>query len=204
MLSTLFANPLLFLVYAIGLVLAISIHEYAHAKAADTLGDPTPRSQGRLTINPLSHLDPLGTMALLFLGFGWGKPVMFDPYNLRNPRRDSALIAIAGPISNLLLATVLAIILRFFPLDILSSIFSVLIFLNIMLAIFNLVPIYPLDGEKILGGILSRDLYYEYTSIMRQYGTIILILMLLPIAGGNSPISLLISPIISFISSLLL
>jgi Zn-dependent protease len=205
MLQTLFSNPLLFLIWAIGLVLAISVHEYAHARAADQLGDPTPRSQGRLTLDPRAHLDPLGTLALLFLGFGWGRPVQFDPYNLRNPRRDSALIAIAGPISNLILATVLAISMRFIPNSyFLIPIFSVLVMMNISLAIFNLVPIYPLDGEKILGGILPPDLYHEYAMIMRQYGTIILIFMLLPIAGGHSPISTLISPVISFVSHLLL
>ncbi len=205
MLQTLFSNPLLFLIWAIGLILAISIHEYAHARAADQLGDPTPRSQGRLTIDPRAHLDPLGTLALLFLGFGWGRPVQFDPYNLRNPRRDSALIAIAGPISNILLAIVLSLIIKIFPIPyLLASIFSLLISLNITLAIFNLVPIFPLDGEKILGGILPPDLYREYTMIMRQYGTIILIFMLLPITGGTSPISALISPVISFISHLLL
>jgi Zn-dependent protease len=205
MFSLLFSSPILFLVWAFGLVLAITIHEYAHAVAADKLGDPTPRSQGRLTLNPLSHLDPLGTLALLFLGFGWGKPVMFDPYNLRNPRRDGALIAIAGPISNLLLATILALLLRFsaFP-DLFSAIISILIGMNITLAIFNLVPIFPLDGEKILGGILPTELYVEFSNIMRQYGTIILILMLIPIASGVSPISALISPVISFVTNLLL
>lgn len=205
MLQTLFSSPLLFLIWAIGLILAISIHEYSHARAADQLGDPTPRSQGRLTLDPRAHLDPLGTLALLFLGFGWGKPVMFDPYNLRSPRRDSALIAIAGPISNLLFALVLSLIMKFVPIfDVLSSIFSVLIMMNITLAIFNLVPVFPLDGEKILGGILPPDLYREYETIMRQYGTIILIFMLLPIAGGTSPISALISPVISFVAGLLL
>jgi len=205
MFQTLFSNPLLFLIWAVGLVLAISVHEYAHARAADQLGDPTPRSQGRLTLNPRAHLDPLGTLALLFLGFGWGKPVMFDPYNLRSPRRDSALIAIAGPISNLLFALVLSIIMKFVPgLGLLVSVFSIIIMMNISLAIFNLVPIFPLDGEKILGGILPPDLHREYEGIMRQYGTIILVLMLLPIAGGTSPISALISPIISFVSRLLL
>lgn len=205
MLQTLFSSPLLFLIWAFGLVLAISIHEYAHAVAADRLGDPTPRSQGRLTLDPRAHLDPLGTLALLFLGFGWGRPVMFDPYNLRSPRRDSALIAIAGPISNLLLALVLSLIIRFTPTPaLLDSIFYILISMNITLAIFNLVPIFPLDGEKILGGLLPSELYQEYAMIMRQYGTIILILMLLPIAGRVSPISALISPIISFVSHLLL
>lgn len=204
MLSTLFSNPLAFLVIAIGLVLAISIHEYAHAVAADHLGDPTPRAMGRLTLNPRAHLDPLGTLALLFLGFGWGKPVGFDPYNLRSPRRDSALIALAGPVSNLLFAFILSFVIKFFSGDILYTIGYVLISMNITLAIFNLVPVYPLDGEKILGGLLSPSLYREYALVMQQYGTIILILMLLPIAGGSSPISALISPVISWVTQILL
>lgn len=204
MLQTLFSNPLLFLIWAIGLILAISIHEYSHARAADTLGDPTPRAQGRLTLDPRAHLDPLGTLALIFLGFGWGRPVMFDPYNLRSPRRDSAFIALMGPISNLTFALVLSLIMRFLPgISSLRPVFSILILMNISLAIFNLVPVFPLDGEKILGGILPPTLYAEFESIMHQYGTIILVFMLLPI-GGTSPISVLISPIIAFVSSLLL
>ncbi len=204
MLSTLFTNPLLFLIWAISLVLAISVHEYAHAKAADTLGDPTPRSDGRLTLNPKAHLDPLGTLSLLFLGFGWGRPVGFDPYNLRNPKRDSALIALAGPVSNLLFALVLSLLLHFTLFPLLSDLLPILILMNISLAIFNLVPVYPLDGEKILFGLLPTETALEFSKIMQQYGTIILILMLLPIASGISPISALISPVISFVSGLLL
>lgn len=206
MLSTLFTNPLVFLIFAVGLILAISLHEYAHALVADRLGDPTPRSMGRLTLNPLAHLDPLGTLALLFLGFGWGKPVSFDPYNLRSPRRDSALIALAGPTSNLLFALALSLLLRFFGAQISPFAFLAgpLILMNVTLAVFNLVPVFPLDGEKILGGLLSPTLAHEYANIMRQYGTIILILMLLPISGGISPISALISPVIAWLARLLL
>lgn len=193
-----------FIVKALIFVVALTIHEFAHAYTADKLGDPTPRSYGRLTLNPLAHLDLLGTLAIIFIGFGWARPVPFDPYNLRNPRRDSMLIALAGPASNLILAVILSIVLRFIPLSLISTIISYLIIGNISLAVFNLIPVYPLDGEKILGGLLSPELYREYAQIMAQYGTIILVLMLLPIAGGISPISALISPVISFISNFLL
>ena len=206
MLQTLFASPLFFLVLAAGLVLAITIHEFAHAWMADRLGDPTPRSQARLTLDPRSHLDPLGTIALLVVGFGWGRLVQFDPYNLRNPLKDSAIIALAGPVSNIILAIILSVAMRFFGTDytLSSLLFTPLIVINISLAIFNLVPIYPLDGEKIASAILPHGLAREYATLMHQYGTIILILMLLPIAGGTSPISALISPIIAFVGALLL
>lgn len=204
MLGTFALNPFLFFVWAASLVIAITVHEFAHALAADRLGDPTPRVSKRLTLNPLAHLDPLGTVALLFIGFGWGKPVVFDPYNLRNPRRDAAIISLAGPVSNIILATGIAVLMRFIPFNIaLNSIFSLLIQLNVTLAVFNLVPVYPLDGEKILVGFLSPALAREYSLLMRQYGTFILIFLLLPM-GGTSAISALISPIISFISGLLL
>jgi len=204
MFTSLFSNPLGFFMWALALIIAITVHEFAHALVADKLGDPTARSQNRLTLNPLSHLDPLGTVALLFMGFGWGRPVPFDPYNLRNPRRDSALISLAGPTSNLLLAILLSLILKFIPLfPLLASLFSFLIALNIMLAIFNLVPVYPLDGEKILTGLLPASTAVEYSRVMRQWGTIILIFLILPM-GGSSPITALISPVISFVTHLLL
>ena len=193
-----------FVILAISLVIAITIHEFAHAWSADRLGDPTPRLQGRLTLNPLAHLDPLGTLALLIIRFGWGKPVQFDPYNLANPKRDSALISLAGPMSNLILAVLLSLALNYLALPyLLIPLFYSLISMNIVLAVFNLVPIYPLDGEKILSGLLPTQLAHEYQTIMRQYGTMILIFMLLPI-GGTSPIRALISPVISFVTSLLL
>lgn len=187
-----------FIYIATSLVIAITIHEYAHAWSADRLGDPTPRMQGRLT------LDPLGTLALFLIRFGWGKPVQFDPYNLTNPRRDSALISLAGPASNILLAIIISFLMHFFTIPyMLYALGHMLITYNVILAIFNLIPIYPLDGEKILAGLLPSHIATEYQSIMRQYGTMILIFMLLPI-GGTSPISALISPIISFVTSLLL
>ena len=192
------------LYFLFGLVIAIAIHEFAHAATADRLGDPTPRSQGRLTLNPLAHLDPVGTIMLLLFRFGWGKPVVFDPYNLAHPRRDTGIISFAGPISNLLLASLLSLGLRFLPLPLaLQPLLYITIFLNLTLAIFNLVPVYPLDGEKILAALLPRDLAYEYQAVMNRYGTFILIFLILPVFG-TSPIISLISPTITFLSRLLL
>ena len=192
------------LYFLFGLVIAITIHEFAHAATADRLGDPTPRSQGRLTLNPLAPLDPVGTIMLLLFRFGWGKPVVFDPYNLAHPRRDAGIISFAGPISNLLLASLLSLGLRFLPLPlVLQPLLYITILLNLTLAVFNLVPVYPLDGEKILAALLPRDLAYEYQAVMSRYGTFILIFLILPVFG-TSPIISLISPLISFLSKLLL
>src|SRR3990172_6432841 len=130
------SNPITFIFSLVALVVAISIHEFAHAAAADRLGDPTPRLQGRLTLNPLAHLDPIGTLMLLLIRVGWGKPVQFDPYNLKNPRRDAALISLAGPASNLILAIVLALIIKlitnpFSPLFTLKAFILPFVFMNV-------------------------------------------------------------------------
>ena len=151
MLPLLFSNPYAFILFFGGLIIAIGIHEAAHCYMADHLGDPTPRALGRLTLNPLAHLDPLGTIVILVTGaFGWGKPSPFDPYNLKNPRSDAAKIALAGPVSNILLAVLLSFLFRLFsPPYALSTILYSLISLNINLALFNLIPLPPLDGSKI-------------------------------------------------------
>ncbi len=208
MLNLLFSSPIAFVILAVVLVASITIHEFAHAWAADHLGDPTPRSQGRITLNPLAHLDPLGTLAILLIGFGWGRPVVFDPYNLKNPVKDAALIALAGPASNLILATIVAVAFKLGLLGFLgaigaSAIITLIVSLNVMLAIFNLVPVFPLDGEKILVALLPRTTAIEYSQFMRRYGMIVLLFLLAP-WSGNSPISRLISPIIGFITNLLI
>lgn len=207
MLSTLFSNPFVALLQIISLVIALTIHEFSHAWMADHLGDPTPRLQGRLTLNPISHLDPIGTLLLLVAGFGWGKPVEFDPYNLKRPQRDTTLIALAGPVSNLLLATILAILLRTIGMAMPSFLISTLIFtifMNITLAIFNLIPIHPLDGGKVLIGILPPETGRELDLFLHRYGFIILIFLIFPFGNSQSPVNYLIRPIISGIANFLL
>jgi len=218
MMGELFNNPLGFIFWAVALVVAITIHEFAHAYAAERLGDPTPRLMGRLTLNPLAHLDPLGTLMLLIARFGWGKPVQFDPFNLRNPRRDSAIISLAGPVSNLILALICSVLLNIlfrssfilinnWFIGLLVYLFigllKPLIMLNVVLAIFNLVPIHPLDGFKIVGGILPAQ-YAKQWYELEPYGMIFLLFLIFPIFGGTSPISNIISPIINFILNVLL
>jgi len=193
------------------LVLAIAIHEFAHAFAADRLGDPTARAAGRLTLNPLVHIDPVGTIALPFFlmflsggsfAFGWGKPTPFDPYNLQKPRRDTGIISLAGPVSNLVLAGILAVIVRFLPYNI-AVLVVPFVLINISLAVFNLIPVGPLDGQKILFGLLPRDLAYEFQIIMNKYGTLILLLLILPIFGF-SPITAIMEPFVRLIANFLL
>lgn len=209
MLSTLFTNPLIFFVYIVALLIAITIHEFSHAFVADYLGDPTPRLQGRLSFNPRVHIDTFGLIFLLFFGFGWGKPVVFDPFNLKNPRKDAAFISIAGPISNFILAIVLSICLRlfsFFDLSILNTIGSLILIpiinLNIILGVFNILPISPLDGFKIVGGILSEQKAKEWYGLER-YGIFFLLLILFPL-GRSSMLDILIRPVVSFLLHLLI
>jgi len=218
MLGLLFNNPLVFIFWIVALAIAISVHEAAHAFAADRLGDPTPRLQGRLTLNPLAHLDPIGTVMLLFMRFGWGKPVVFDPFNLRHPKRDSAIISLAGPTANFIFAILCTLLLRILTnihftfltnpvvgtaAYIVVGILQPIITLNIVLGVFNLVPVHPLDGFKIVEGILPGD-YARQWHELEPYGMIFLLFLIFPVFGGISPISRIISPIIDAILFVLL
>jgi len=199
----------------IALIVALTVHEFAHAAVADYLGDPTARLEGRKTLNPLAHIDPIGTFLLpLFLiftrspvVFGWGKPVPFDDYNLKNPRRDAALISLAGPASNLILATFLSLLFRLLLIatdsSMIAGLIIPLVILNVGLGIFNLIPIHPLDGAKILLGLLSEESAWKMEALFRQFGSFLLIFLLFPIFGA-SPIMLVISPIINLILQILL
>jgi Zn-dependent protease len=149
----------------IALAVCISVHEASHAWVAYKLGDPTAKIAGRVSLNPLRHLDVLGTLMIFIAHFGWGKPVPFNYYNLKHPRRDSALIAIAGPTSNLITAFLIAIIFKYITnmpvilLAVLNSIFD----LSIILFLFNLIPIAPLDGSKLFGLFIpaSKENWYQ-------------------------------------------
>ncbi len=171
LLFNLISNPLQFIAFLVAILGAISIHEFAHAFTANLYGDNTPKLMGRLTLNPFAHLDLWGTIFLLLAGFGWGKPVIVNPQNFKNPRLDNLTVSLAGPISNLILAVILGLILRFFNLPaFLSSLLEILIFFNLVLMIFNLIPIPPLDGSKILSLFVKEETYL----VLQQIGIPIL------------------------------
>lgn len=189
----------IFVLVAAALVLSLSIHEFAHAYVADKLGDPTAKILGRVTLNPRAHLDPTGTILLLLAGFGWGKPVPVNESNLSFPKRDSALISVAGPASNILLALIFTAIFHLggFGNGLLGIFVQLVVRYNIILAIFNLLPVNPLDGFKVVNGLLPKELSYQWIQI-GQYG--IWILLALVLTGA---IDRIIYPAINFLLNLL-
>jgi Zn-dependent protease len=160
------------------LLIALTVHEYAHARAAVTLGDPTPRFMGRLTLNPIAHLDPLGLLMLWLFKFGWAKPVPINPGHFKNYRQGVLLVSLAGPVSNMLLALVTALIIGILAkLQLLSGDWVKVLWMtysyNIILAIFNLVPIPPLDGSKVLSSLLPGR-QGQWFDQLEQYGPFVL------------------------------
>ncbi|OFX12473.1 MAG: hypothetical protein A2V59_08710 [Armatimonadetes bacterium RBG_19FT_COMBO_69_19] len=166
----------------VALVVAATIHEFAHAYVADRLGDPTPRAQGRLTLNPLAHLDPLGSILILLAGFGWAKPVQINPMHFRDWRRDTIIVAAAGPLANITLLFALGVPFKLGLLDFGGStvdrLLVTVIQINAMLAVFNLIPVPPLDGSKILMGLLPPAQAVSYARL-QPYGVFILLLLVM-------------------------
>jgi Zn-dependent protease len=207
------------IVVAIMLLVGLPVHEFSHALAAYRLGDGTAKLFGRLTLNPIAHFDPLGgsLLALTFigsaatggaLGFGWAKPTPVNPLNLQGGRRGEALVAAAGPISNLALAIAGALPLRFLvanpqlvdqlggPNGLIFQILELFVLINLVLMVFNLIPIPPLDGSKVMFAFMDRRTEYQVRPILEQYGFFILIALLF-FPPGNSIGSRIIGPIIN-------
>lgn len=199
-----------FLIQAPTFLFALTFHELAHGYVAWRLGDPTAKNEGRLTMNPIKHLDPLGTIFFFIANIGWAKPVPVNPGYFRNPQQGMLLVALAGPGANLLLAVISAVLFKLlitvppssqFIIALLTPVAQLLIasvWINIMLAVFNCLPIPPLDGSKVLMGILPTEAARSYAQ-MEMYG---FILMLILFQLGI--ISKVITPVIQFVSSLLL
>ena len=181
------------------LLFALVFHEFSHGWVANKLGDPTAKHQGRLTLNPLAHLDPFGSMMILFVGFGWAKPVPVDSRYLANPRTDMMKIAFAGPASNLLLAFIGGMLIRVTGyMGPLTSMLIIFTQINISLAVFNLIPIPPLDGSQIFSGImLQRN--PQLVMKLQMYGPQILMgLILFGMLTGVSLIWTVMSPFVNF------
>lgn len=186
-------DPILVMIIMAVLILSVSLHEFGHAKSADAAGDPTPRLQGRVTLNPLAHLDPFGTLFMFIMattgfGLGWGKPVMVDPRKMRNPRWDQFMSVLWGPLTNLILAVIFAILFRFAApmqagpvhlfgtsLDVLTAFLFFGVLINVGLCLFNLLPIGPLDGHWILGLLLPERIGYRFMLWSRRQGMFVLL-----------------------------
>lgn len=178
-------NPPIGISFIAGLVIGITVHEFSHAFSAYRLGDPTAKLEGRLTLNPMAHLDPVGTIMLLVAGFGWGKPTPVDAYNFRNIKRDNAIVSAAGAICNFALAFLVSLpyLIAYFSHNITPTISTIYLYLspfiwvNLVLGVFNLIPVAPLDGFKVLAGLLPRSWYEDFIQ-MERYGIFILIFLL--------------------------
>jgi Zn-dependent protease len=175
LINLLFRNPLVFVLVAIPLLYSIIIHEVAHGWVANKMGDPTAKWLGRLSLNPIKHLDPIGTLMLLVFGFGWAKPVPVNFNNLHDTRRGLIFVSSAGVVANIILAFFSFFLLRLLsPSEVISTILYYMAHINIMLAAFNLIPIPPLDGSKILMGFSSRRFQYSLARL-EPYGMFIII-----------------------------
>jgi Zn-dependent protease len=176
-----------FICFVIAIISAVTVHEFAHAVRANQAGDPTPGKQGRLTLNPAAHYDPVGTTMMLLLGLGWGRAVQVQPAYFKHPRRDDLMISLWGPLSNILLAVGTLLLLRFVPIldrwgpwpDFAFAVVQ----WNLVLAFFNLIPLPPLDGSKVLSHLLPVKQASRFDRFMGQWGFMLLLLLCISGAG---------------------
>ncbi|NLK97972.1 MAG: site-2 protease family protein [Epulopiscium sp.] len=197
-------NPILeILIKAPGILAGVTFHEFAHGLTAYLFGDKTPKKEGRLTLNPISHIDPIGLILLFFMNFGWARPIHTNPANFKSRKPAMLMVSLAGPIANLLVAIVSALILKLLYMyniryDLLYQILLYGIYINIVLAIFNLIPIPPLDGSKILFNLIPPRTYFKII----QYEYILQVVLILLIFVGFIP--MIINPIIMQIYNFLI
>ena len=196
-----------YLTMAVVVVTALPVHELAHGLVADRLGDHTAREQGRLTLNPFAHLDLFGTLALLLFGFGWAKPVPVNPSHFKKPKRDMALTALAGPLSNILLALILMVVFKVYMFYgnmnstaglMFGQIIYTILWTNLTLAVFNLLPVPPLDGFGIITQIFRLDRYSWYYPLYRNGFYILMVLIIFNVT------SRILTPAVLFFADLLL
>lgn len=184
------------------LLFSLVFHEYAHAYVAYKLGDKTAKNLGRLTLNPLAHIDPIGGLMVLFVGFGWAKPVPVNAYNLKDPRKDMMKIAAAGPIANIILAILGGILFQSSDTQILQVAFYVFTQINVALALFNMIPVSPLDGSQILSGLLVKD-HPKFVYNLQKHGPKVLLgAILIGVFTNISPIFMLIGPPVKYLTSI--
>ncbi len=199
-LTLIYNNPAVGIAWIIAILAALTVHEFSHALAGKLRGDRTAERAGRLTLNPFSHIDWMGFIPLLLLGFGWAKPVPFNPHNLKNPKWDSVIVGLAGPASNFVMAIVSALILRglvlagaFIELNLLFVFLFLFILINLFLLFFNILPIHPLDGSKLFFALFDAPKYEKLRFFVATRGPQILFFAVIIAIITNFPIFFFIS-----------
>ena len=206
-----FSDPISAMIVIAVFLMALTIHEFSHGYIAYILGDDTAKRQGRLTLNPLKHLDIFGSLMIIFVGVGWAKPVPVNPYNFKKMKTDMALTAVAGPASNFAVAIVAAVIFRVLtgyfdtPMNFTVQLFLfLLVQVNVLLGLFNLLPVPPLDGSKIIGGFMPDDIYFRWSAWERQGFYLLMMIFVISAVFRVPLIATIIFPPMSFIVGLLL